>query len=754
MRSKTQFSDEGKRMTWKNRIMLGCLLCLLLGDARAQDWPSWRGPEQNGISRERGLISDWSLDGKNILWQAPTGGRATPVILGDRVYLDCRTPEDVLDPIEKINAGEQVVCWDLNTGEVLWRHRFNVFQTDIATARVGWASMCGDPETGNVYLHTVSGIFRCYDRDGKILWERSLVEEFGEILGYGGRIQNPVVDEDLVIISFLAANWGASRGPGPMHYYYAFDKRTGDLQWVTAPGVAPEGTNYSIPVITVVNGQRIMIGGNGDGGIYAMNPRTGKRLWGFLMSKSAINASPVVAGNRLFVAHGQDNVDSPEFGSVRCIDLSKAMTDINSATIWRKDGIKADYASPLYHDGILYVMSDTGNLFALDADTGEELWIHNCGTIGKGSPVWADGKLYQTEVNGNVWILKPSREKCEVLSHVRLPAVKGNGDDEIFASFAISKGRCILVTRDRTICLGTGTPSEVDPIPEMPAEASPSDEVAMIQLRPYETVISAERPQTYKLYCFDPLGHLIKVVDPELTLSPELSELKTSGSTVSTPVLDHDVAGTVSAKYENLEAVARIRVFNGTKEWYWNFDDLKGTQTPPTWLRAFAKAKPVDFDGNTALGLAGIGSAKGRPSHVIFFGSPTMKNYTIEADVHMTPKGRTLPNIGVIANRYTFLIKGNYNKVEVQSWQAHLHNAKEVKFEVTGNQWYTLKFTVKVQGGKARLFGKAWKVGDDEPSEWTLEHVDPNPNETGSPGLYVYATNDCAFDNVRVTFHD
>ncbi|MBX3419409.1 MAG: PQQ-binding-like beta-propeller repeat protein [Pirellulaceae bacterium] len=736
------------------KVWVCCLLSVCASTVNADDWANWRGPEQNGVSRERGLVSNWSLDGQNIKWQSEIGGRATPIIMGNRVYLNCRTLDDVLDPVEKINAGEQVVCWDLETGNVLWRERFNVFQTDIATSRVGWASMCGDTETGNVYVHTVSGIFRCYDRDGNVIWQRSLVEEYGEILGYGGRIQNPIIDENLVIISFLAANWGATRGPGPMHYYYAFDKSTGDLQWVSAPGKAPEGTNYSIPVVTVVDGQRMLIGGNGDGGVYAMNARTGKPLWGFVMSKSAINASPVVVGNRVFVSHGQDNVDSPEFGSVRCIDISVAMTDMEKATVWRKDGIKADYSSPLFYDGVLYVMSDTGNLFALDADTGDELWVQNCGTVGKGAPVWADGKIYLTETNGNVWILQPTREKCEVLSHVRLPALVGKGDDEIYASFAISNGYCLLVTRDRTICISAGPNSGTDPIPEMPAETPAEDEIALVQLRPYETVISADRPQSYVLHCFDRMGHLIKTVEPELTLSNELQGMQVEGSNVSVSVMNRDFAGTVSTTFEGLEATARIRAFNGTKEWFWDFDGTKGTETPPTWLRAFAKAKPIEIDGNTALGLAGIGAAKGRPSHTMYIGSPTMSNYTIQADVHMTAKGRTLPNIGVLANRYTFLIKGNYNKVEVQSWQAHLHNAKDAKFDVVGSKWYTLKFTVKIEDGQAKLFGKAWAKGDEEPAEWTIEHVDPNPNETGSPGLYVYATNDCAFDNVRVTFHD
>jgi len=195
--------------------------------ADAQNWASWRGPEENGISRETNLVEHWSLEeGENVIWTSDTGGRSTPIILNGQVYLNCRTADNPALPDEKIHIQEQVVCWDAETGEEKWRDKFNVFQTDIPAPRVGWAAMCGDVETGNVFLHSVSGIFRCYAPDGSVVWEKSLAEQFGKISGYGGRTQTPFIDEDRVIVSYLATNWGDMKGPAPKHYYYAFDKRT------------------------------------------------------------------------------------------------------------------------------------------------------------------------------------------------------------------------------------------------------------------------------------------------------------------------------------------------------------------------------------------------------------------------------------------------------------------------------------------------------------------------------------------------
>ncbi len=732
-----------------------CLVAVLSLSAEGDDWASWRGPFQNGISREQGLVNDWSLSpAKNVLWTSETGGRATPIILNDRVYLNCRTHHEVANPKEKIHSREQVICWDAKTGKELWRDEFNVFYTDIPSSRVGWASMSGDPETGNVYVHSVSGRFRCYSGDGKVLWERSMVEEFGQISGYGGRVQPPVIDEDRVIVSFLAANWGATKGPGPMHFYYCFDKRTGEVLWVSAPGEAPEGTNCSVPVVAVVNGQRMLIGGNGDGNLYAINARTGQKIWGFAMSKAALNTTPVVLGNRVFIAHGADNIDNEEFGRVQCVDATGTGDVTATKSVWRVDGIKAGFTGLLVKDGMLFVVTDTGNLFAFDTETGKQLWTHNLGTVGKSAPVWADGKLFVTEVNGKIHILKPSREGCESLSVVHLKAANGDGDDEIYASPAISNGRIVIVTRDRTICIGSPDAKiTYGDSPTQPAEAGADSEIALVQLRPYEVVVSPGQSQKFELFCFDKLGHFIKKVDPVLAAAPELVGLKVDGASVSAPQSGKEIAGTVSAKLGELTATARIRSFNASKDWSWDFESFTGVAAPPTWVRAFAKLKPLKIENNTVMAIAGPSDkTKGRPSHTTWLGLPDMKNYTIQADVLIKGQGRQLANIGISANRYSLMIKGGQGKLQVYSWPPHLHNAKEVPFKVESNVWYTLKFKVDVRDGKAFIFGKAWKTSDSEPEAWTLEHVDPHPNESGSPGLCFYALTDCMYDNVKVTF--
>lgn len=726
-----------------------CALLSLSVLATAADWPTWRGPQHNGISLETGLADSWDpATGANVLWESAIGGRAAPIVMNDRIYLQCRTNHDVsTGSKELIHAQEQVVCRDVATGEMIWEDKFNVFQTDIPAPRVGWAPMTGDPETGNVYMHSVSGLFRCYDGDGNVQWEKSLFEEYGKISGYGGRTQAPVVDEDRVIVGFFGLNWGDTAKPPPRMTYYAFNKLTGELLWTSPVGGPPKDTNYSHPVIAVIDGQRLLIGGGADGGIHAINARTGTPAWSFRMSRRGLNAAPAVVGHRVYISHGEDNIDNTNFGRIECIDGrgSGDITETNS--LWRVDGVKAGYTGLLAHDGILYVVADTGRLYAYDAENGDELWDYSLGTVGKGSPIWADGKLYVMEVNGNIHILKPSREKCESLSRITLKATDGNGLDEIYATPAIADGRIFFVTRDRTICIGNENAGVVQDISIPPLEEGEgSSEVASIQLVPYETRVFGGGDVEYKVFGFNELGQALGEVDAELSLGDGWSGASLSDGTVSIAADASEQAGVITATMGELTASARLRVFPALP-WKWDFEGYTGKRVPPTWINSFLKLQPNEIEGTVALKRT---PGRGRPSTYFWLGMPEMKEYTVQADVLMKEQKRKLANVGVTAHRYNFILKGNTGRLAIQSWAPHLRMAKEIRFRSKPDVWYTIKMTVKVEEDGAHVMGKAWPAAEEEPAEWTLEVVDPHPNLEGSPGLYVYNLADSYFDNVQV----
>ncbi len=216
----------------------------------AFEWNHWRGPTQNGVSTDKNLPEKWSPNPEtpdnNLIWKTPFGGRTTPIVQNDRVYI-----------INKVGKGiseqERVMCFSMKDGKLLWEHKFNVFHTDIVSVRLGWTNMAGDPETGNVYAHGTQGLLFCFDKDGKVLWSKSLTEEYGRITGYGGRVTSPIVDGDLLIIGMINASWG-DQGMG-RNRFVAFNKKTGVIQWWSSTGAPVKDTYYSYPVVANINGQ-------------------------------------------------------------------------------------------------------------------------------------------------------------------------------------------------------------------------------------------------------------------------------------------------------------------------------------------------------------------------------------------------------------------------------------------------------------------------------------------------------------------
>src|SRR5216117_696656 len=242
-----------KRITLLAALILSCGLLTSAQQARRVplgDWPEMRGPNRNGTSQETGLIEKWALNGQNFLWRAPYGGRSAPIVMGNRVCV--QNPSGRGTELQ-----ERVMCLDADTGKVIWEYKFNIFQSDVPPHRVGWASPAADPETGNIYALSGGAEAIALGKDGKLLWSRSFGEEFAAFTTHGGRTMSPVVDGDLVIVGAPVSNWGAQANRS--HRLIAMDKRTGDIVWVSTPGGRPYDTAYAIPLITSVNGMRLLV---------------------------------------------------------------------------------------------------------------------------------------------------------------------------------------------------------------------------------------------------------------------------------------------------------------------------------------------------------------------------------------------------------------------------------------------------------------------------------------------------------------
>ena len=442
------------------KVALLSFLVLLAVPLLGGDWPEWRGPARDGKSSETGLPCNWSVTGEHLLWKAPYGGRSGPIVLGNHVYLQDSAGQGA-------DLQERVLCVDTDTGKLLWEYRFNVYLSDVPPHRVGWASPVGDPITGNVYALGVGGVLLGLTRDGKLIWERSLAEEFGLVTTHGGRTVSPVIEGDLIIVSGITTGWGNQAKA--THRFLAFDKNTGQTVWVSSPGGRPFDTTYAPPIAAVINGLRLLIAGGSDGAVHALKPQTGQPVWKYEMSKRGINTGAVLKDNWAIVSHSEENFDSVEMGLLAAIDATAKGPVGKDQIKWTVKGFQGGYSSPVIDGNRIYQIDNGANLYAFDFATGKQLWIQNLGTIQKSSPVFADGKLYVGTENGKFFILKPGEKGCDILDVDLLGTEES--PEAILGSVAISNGRIYLVSSNALYCIGTKPTSGAKTKKTSPSEA-------------------------------------------------------------------------------------------------------------------------------------------------------------------------------------------------------------------------------------------------------------------------------------------
>jgi hypothetical protein len=185
---------------------------------------------------------------------------------------------------------------------------------------------------------------------------------------------------------------------------------------------------------------------------------------------------------------------------------------------------------------------------------------------------------------------------------------------------------------------------------------------------------------------------------------------------------------------------------------------------PVTWVGANYRHKPLEMDGEKMI-VKVTTIPKGTRSQS-WMGPTDLHDYAIQADVRgaaklaKPPEGDAavkpeikMPDIGLIAQRYTLDMMGESQKLQIRSWTSVLDRfSKDVPFAWKPDTWYTMKFQANVVDGKALLRGKVWPRGEAEPKEWTIEATDEAPNVNGSPGLFGNAGNaEVYYDNITVT---
>ena len=724
-------------------IFVGCLPVLASG--QSADWPYWRGPLFDGTAVASGLPADWNPAGgagSNLIWKRDDiGGPSTPVVMNGRLYTIQRAEPST--PRE----GERVVCLDAATGETLWENRFNVWMSDVPAERVGWSSVVADQETGKVYCLGSCGYFLCIDGEtGETLWSRSLHEELGMLTTYGGRTNFPVIHEDLVIISGVIINWGERARPN--HRLIGMDKQTGEIVWFSGTKDFPEDTTYSAPSLVTIDGQRQLIIGTGDGAIWAFQPRTGKPLWHFDLSRRGIYLTPLVVGDRVFAGHSEENLANNSMGAMVALKVSGTGDETGVEELWRHEELVVGYSEPVLIENRLYVLDDRCKMWVIDVDSGEFI-AERLGVAGnrqRASLLHADNKLYVMTENGPWAILEPTEDGFETLSKGRIR------DTQFAASPIVADGRLYFPSTTALYCVGSGEGMQ-EPVSmaasmgeELPVEQHP--EATQVQVVPCELLLQPGESVDLDVRLFNLLGQ--RVADPELVTWEVKGAGSIRGNTfTATPDSGH-TAAFVTARVGGVAGTASVRIVPPLP---WKFTFENANDAPLPWVGARYRHVIREIDGSPTLAKITT-IPKGARSRA-WMGPSDLSNYTISADVRGARMSQQLPDIGLINQGYALDMMGESQELQIRTWDAQLRMAKTIPFPWKEDTWYRMKFRADIESeGNAPvaiLRGKIWPRGDTEPKDWTITAVDEAPVLKAAPGLYGNAkVAELYLDNIEV----
>lgn len=418
--------------TWKNSLLtLACLLSAAV--ASADNWPQWRGPENDGISHEKNLPEKWSKT-EHIAWRLPLPGPAgaTPVVWEDSIFLTSATP-----------AGDLLlICADTD-GKERWRQTVTSGDKTVRGDEGNSASPSPVTDGEHVWVFFANGVLACYDFSGKEVWKEDLQEVFGKFDIAFGLTSTPVLDGDQLYLQLLHSKAAL---------VVAVDKATGKEIWRherKSDAHSECEHSYASPVLYRDEQLEFLLS-HGCDYIVAHSLEDGRELWrcGGLNPKGNYNptlrfvASPVAVPGLIVVPSAKNG---PVLGLRP--DSTGDISASSKAHRWMRPQNTPDVPSPLVVDGLVYLCRENGVLICMDARTGQEIYSERAYSDRyRASPLFADGKIYLTARGGVITVVKAG-PKFEILA-------SNDMHEPISSSPAVSKGRIYIRTFEALYAVG------------------------------------------------------------------------------------------------------------------------------------------------------------------------------------------------------------------------------------------------------------------------------------------------------------
>jgi outer membrane protein assembly factor BamB len=405
----------------------------LSGSAEFIDWPQWQGPDRDAISKERGLLKQWPKDGPPLAWQVKGlgGGYSAPSVAAGRIF-------------GMGNRGEDEVVWALSEtdGKELWATRIGpAFQQRAPQGKEGPG--CTPTVDGErLYVEGLSGDVACLQvQDGKIVWQRSLTQDFGGREPRWSYRESPLVDGDKVICT----------PGGEDATLAALDKLTGKTLWKSQVPGSP-GSAYASVIGFDFDGQREYVQFT-QRGLVGVAASDGTFLWRYdrCAARTGINCStPIYHDGTVFA--------SAAYGTGGgLVKLTKdANGGVKAQEVYFTKRMQNHHGGMILLDGYLYGANggnEGGYLTCLEFKNGRVMWDQrNAGqrAVRKGSVALADGRIYYRQEEDGVMILfEPSPNRY--IEHGRFQQ-PDRSNARAWPHPVIANGKLYLRDQDLLLC--------------------------------------------------------------------------------------------------------------------------------------------------------------------------------------------------------------------------------------------------------------------------------------------------------------
>jgi outer membrane protein assembly factor BamB len=395
-------------------FLLGCA-----AQAAADDWPQWRGPHRDGVSKETGLLQEWPAGGPKLLWKITDlgGGYSTPSIADGRIFL-----------MSDRDGEESVLVLDVKDGKRVWATPVGKVGPNRGPQYPGARST---PTVDGALLYALAsgGELVCLETaTGKERWHKNLQTDFGGKPGNWAYAESPLVDGDVVVCT----------PGGSTATFVALDKKTGDVIWKSAVPGGDEAAYASI-VLGEVGGVKEYVQFL-QHGVVGVDAKTGKFLWRYdNTGKSPANIpTPVFHDAHVFSSSG--------FTGAGLVKLNAENERVMPSQVYLAKELGNSVGGVVLVNGFVYGTSNT-DLVCLEFASGKVRWQDR--SVGKGSVCYADNRLYVRGEKGTVALAEATPDGYHEKGRLEQP---GRSDKPAWPYPVVANGRLYLRDRDVLLC--------------------------------------------------------------------------------------------------------------------------------------------------------------------------------------------------------------------------------------------------------------------------------------------------------------